>query len=107
MRDATDLAALVPERHWACPNCPTTAVTRESRPHSQMHHCAGLAGLWAPMVSAGQRCKVEAEERADYVGDELVRTDMNGRPVMAVRTTRDDGEDLAVYAPCATLGSRE
>lgn len=98
-----DLSAFVPGQHWECPNCDVTAVTREARPHSQMHHCAGLAGLWAPMVPAGQRCKVAAAERQDYINGDIVRTDGEGRPVMAVRTTRDDGEDLAVYAPCATL----
>lgn len=98
---------LQPEHRWECPNCDTTAVTHEARPHSQMHHCAGLAGLWAPMIPAGQRCKVEAREREDYVRDEMVRTDANGRAVMSVVTTRDDGEDVAVYAPCATLGSEK
>jgi hypothetical protein len=46
---------------------------------------------------------VEAVEREDYVGKEVVTTDGEGRPVMAVETTRDDGNDVAVFAPCAQL----
>lgn len=94
------------EQHWACPNCTDTSVTRESRPHTRFHPCRGLKGLTAPMVPAGTRCKVEAVERGDWVGKELVQTDGEGRPVMAVVTTRDDGQDCAVLAPCA-VATRE
>lgn len=95
----------VPEQRWSCPNCSATDVTHEAHPHTRMHACRGLKGLTAPMVPAGTRCKVEAVEREDYVGSELVQTDGEGRPVMAVLTTRDDGTDLAVLAPCATANS--
>jgi hypothetical protein len=91
-----------PEHRWECPNCDLTSVTREAQPHTRFHSCPGLAGLSAPMVPAGTRCKVEALEREDYVAGELVETDGNGRPVMSVQTTRDDGTDLAVFAPTAT-----
>jgi len=57
------------------------------------------------MVPAGTRCKVEAREREDYIGNEQVQTDINGRPVMSVVTTRDDGQDVAVFAPTATARS--
>ena len=97
-------AVLSRETRWACPNCQQTAVTREGRPHSQFHACRGLAGMVAPLVEAGVRCKVEAVERGDYIGGEHVRLDGNGRPVMAVRTVRDDGYDTAVMAPLATIG---
>lgn len=97
---------LVPESHWECPNCSVTKVTREAQPHTAFHDCAGLAGLTAPMVAAGTRCKVEAREREDYVGGEDVRYDGNGRPIMSVMTTRDDGQDLVVYAPTAHSGVR-
>jgi hypothetical protein len=90
-----------PERHWSCPNCAFTDVTREVQPHSRFHNCAGLAGLSAPMVPAGTRAKVEAVEREDYIGGQDVQYDGNGRPIMAVVTTRDDGNDVAVYAPTA------
>jgi hypothetical protein len=95
---------LVAEHHWECPNCTHTDVTHEQAPHTRFHACAGLKGLTAPMVPAGTRCKIEAREREDYVGGELIRTDGDGRPVMSVVTTRDDGQDCAIYAPCATAG---
>jgi hypothetical protein len=94
-------ALLLIERRWTCPNCPVTDVTREPRPHTRFHTCRGLKGLTAPLVPAGTRCKVEAVERGDWVGKEMVQTDGEGRPIMAVVTTRDDGQDCAVLAPCA------
>lgn len=95
------------ERHWECPNCQHTDVTRETQPHSRFHACRGLRGLSAPMVPAGTRCKVETREREDYVGRELVHTDGNGRPIMSIVTTRDDGMDACVFAPCAVGTIRE
>jgi hypothetical protein len=89
------------EQHWSCPNCTLTEVTHETNPHVRFHACRGLKGLTAPMVPAGTACKVEAVERGDYVGDEIVTVDGDGRPVMAVVTTRDNGNDVAVFAPCA------
>lgn len=91
----------LPERRWECPNCTATEVTHEQQPHTRFHACRGLAGLTAPMVPAGTRCKVEAVEREDYIGGEDVQYDGNCRPVMAVVTTRDDGNDVAVLAPTA------
>lgn len=88
------------EQHWECPNCTTTAVTRGEP--NRFHPCRGLNGLTAPMVPAGTRCKVEAVEREDYIGRELVQMDGAGRPIMAVVTTRDDGNDVAVFAATAT-----
>lgn len=93
---------LLPERRWQCPNCTETAITREAQPHSRFHACRGLHGLTAPMVPAGTRCKVTAHEREDYIGTEIVQVAGNGRPIMNVITTRDDGQDCTVYAPCAT-----
>jgi hypothetical protein len=95
------------ERRWECPNCDHTDVTMETHPHSRFHACRGLRGLSAPMVPAGTSCKVEAREREDYVGRELVQTDGNGRPIMSIVTTRDDGQDCAVLAPCAVGTTRE
>jgi hypothetical protein len=93
---------LVREHRWECPNCTVTDVTHRTEPHTQFHDCAGLKGLTAPMVEVGVRAKVAAVERGDYIGGEMVTVDGDGRPVMAVETTRDDGTDLAVFAPCAT-----
>jgi hypothetical protein len=94
------------EQRWACPNCVATAVTHfpPDVVASQMHDCRGLKGLTAPMVPAGTRAKVEINRPEDYIGSELVTTDGEGLPVMNVETTREDGNDIAVYAPCATVG---
>jgi hypothetical protein len=54
------------------------------------------------MVEAGTAAHVKAVERGDWVGREDVQTDAEGRPVMAVVTTRDEGQDCTVFAPCAT-----
>lgn len=89
------------QQHWVCPNCPAQAVTVGAA--NRFHNCLGLRGLLAPMVLEGVRCMVVAEERQDYIGSEDVRLDADGRPVMAVRTVRDDGEDLAVFAPTARV----
>jgi hypothetical protein len=93
---------LTPEQRWECPNCTETSVTREARPHSRMHDCRGLKGLTAPMVPAGTRCKVEAHEREDYLNGDTVTRDGDGLPIMNVTTTREEGNDVAVFAPCAT-----
>ena len=93
-----------PEQRWECPNCDLKQVTHEVDPHTRFHACRGLKGLTAPMLPAGTKAKVEAVERGDWVGQELVQTDGEGRPVMAVVTTRDDGQDCAVLAPLATAG---
>jgi hypothetical protein len=96
----------VPERRWTCPNCNFTDVTREAEPHSRFHSCSGLAGLTAPMVPEGSRAQVVANEREDYVGQEDVRLDANGRPIMSITTQHADGHtDLVVFAPTATARS--
>ena len=92
---------LTGEQHWVCPNCPASAVTVGA--DNRFHACPELAGLLAPMVLDGVRARVRAVVREDYVRGEDVRRDGEGRPVMAVVTTRDDGEDCAVYAPTAHL----
>lgn len=94
---------LKPEHRWECPNCAVTSVTREAQPHSRMHSCRGMAGLTVPLVPAGTKCKIEAVEREDYISRETVQRDGNGRPIMAVVTTRDDGRDCTVYAPVAQV----
>lgn len=99
---AIDLGAFIPEKHWVCPNCTTTHVTRERLPHAPFHPCGGLKGLTSPLVEDGTACKVVIAERGDYVGGELVAMDGEGRPVMSVVTVRDDGMDCAVLAPIAT-----
>ena len=97
---------LTPEHRWECPNCTAVHTTRETQPHTPFHVCRGLKGLTTPFVPAGTKAKVEAVERGDYVGREQVQTDGDGRPVMAIVTTRDNGQDCAVLAPTATASAR-
>jgi hypothetical protein len=89
-----------PPAQWECPNCPAVARTPWDTAN-RFHTCAGLRGLTAPMLRAGTRARVHAVEREDYVGTEDVRLDADGRPVMAVVTVRDDGQDVTVFAPTA------
>ena len=99
---------IAPKRLWECPNCKFTDVTQESKPHTRYHPCAGLKGIVAPMVEAGSKVKISAVEREDYVGTEQVKTNAEGRPVMAVVTERGDGSnDVAVFAPTATGKAEE
>lgn len=86
---------------WECPNCLLEYRTDRFLPN-RFHPCPRLRGITAPMVRAGVSAKVEVREREDYVGTERVTTDDEGRPVMSVVTTRDDGQDVAVFAPVAT-----
>jgi hypothetical protein len=47
-------------------------------------------------------------DRGDYVGAEQgLRTDGDGRPVMAVVTTRDGGQDCAVFPGTASAQQEE
>ena len=107
------VALLDGEQRLECPNCLETAtflltdrakkVLEAGGTMAQtFHQCRGLQGMLAPLVPAGLKCKVEAIEREDYVGDEVVQTNGEGRPIMAVQTTREDGTDRAVFAPTAT-----
>lgn len=98
---------LVAESRWECPNCDQVAVTHQPEPHSHMHICPGARGMTVPFVPAGIRAKVELRDREDYVAGEMVQVDENGRPVMSAVITRDDGQDVAVYAPCATAKTEE
>jgi len=87
---------------WSCPNCPVTCRAPHPPPGQvKMHTCPGLHMLTAPMVPAGTKCKVTAEERQEYLGAEVQKTGDDGIPYMAVRTTRDEGSDLIVNAGLA------
>ena len=96
------LPILRPFHRWYCPNCGQEDVTHEARPHTRYHVCHKLGGLSAPMLPAGVKAKVEAHEREDYIGKEHVRFDDNGRPVMSIVTTRDEGQDCMVFAATAS-----
>ena len=93
---------------WRCPNCSKRETTRGLPANAQRFHpCPGLKGLNAPLLRAGVNAKVEAVERPSYVGRELVQlAPDDGRPYMGIRTTRDDGVDMVVLAPTATVRLR-
>jgi hypothetical protein len=95
--------SLTPEHRWACPQCGIEHVSHDARPHTPLHRCRALAGLSAPMVPAGVRAELRPVLRDDYVGGELVQVDGDGRPVMAVVTVRDDGQDVHILAPTAQV----
>jgi hypothetical protein len=92
---------LTSEQFWSCPNCSLEDRTTDPRANP-FHRCHGLAGLTAPLVPAGTKCKVTAHEREDFVGRELVPLH-EGRPVAQVRTERDDGSDCLIFAPTARV----
>lgn len=97
-----------PLREWYCPECGMTDQTREARPHTRMHPCPKLRGLATPMLAKGVAGKMEIVERQDYVGSEKVQLDPEqGRPVMSIVTTRDNGQDVTVFAPTATARVRD
>lgn len=92
---------------WYCPNCPAVETTPALPPNtSRFHQCPGLHMLTAPLIRAGTRCAVTAEERQDYLNGGLQATGDDGKAYMAVRTTRDDGEDLLVNAGLARAEMR-
>lgn len=55
----------------------------------------------APFIPDRTKAKIFVVVRGDYVGKEHVSTDDEGRPVQAVVTVRDEGQDCAVMAPTA------
>lgn len=95
-----------PQRRWECPNCDNSHLSPPGEHRTPYHPCRGLRGLSAPYVSAGMKAKVHTVERGDWVGRELVQVDGEGRPVMAIVTTHDDGQDCAVLAPAAQADRR-
>lgn len=93
-----------PDQRWECPNCDTKDVHNVKPGQVRMHTCPGLKGLVAPLVPAGTSCKTEAALWEDYVGnDDAVRHDSDGKPISAVKVTRDDGEDLLVFPSTAQV----
>ena len=99
--------AVILRRRWIClgKGCNSAAVTVDGK--TPMHPCRSVGGLMVPLVPEGTRGKIESVERGDWVGTEMVQTCGEGRPVMAVITTRDEGQDCTVYAPTATATARD
>jgi hypothetical protein len=98
-------AAFTVRYDYYCPQCGFEDVTTD-RPDPRKHRthvCPRLRFLSVPLVRKGTPAKIELLERQDYVGTDHVALDPErGRPIQAVITTRDDGQDTAVYAPTAT-----
>jgi hypothetical protein len=89
-----------PGQRWHCPNCHLEERLPRIVPN-RYHACPKLFGMLAPLLLDGTKAHVFALEREDYVAHELVQTDANGRPIMAVVTERDNGRDTIVFAPTA------
>jgi len=108
-RAVPDVPLLRTVTEWYCPNCSTTDTTMDAplapgqAGMARMHTCPGLHMLTAPLIRAGTRCKVEANLREDYQGREITQDGDDRRPYSSVVTTRDEGTDCAVLAPCAQL----
>ena len=87
---------------WWCPSCKQETVTHDPKVRMVGHVCPKNRFLSVPMVRKGTKAKIEVREREDYVGKELVTLDPEReRPVMSIVTTRDNGQDTAVFAPTA------
>ena len=88
---------------WACPACGFEERTRPIPPGAvRMHPCAKLHDLSAPLAAAGSDCKVVANLREDYLGDEIQATGDDGRPYMSLYVVYADGRnDCVVNAPVA------
>lgn len=98
-----------PQHNWQCPSCDLQHVTFEARPHTPMHPCPKMNGLLAPFVEVTgvefdrSVVRLVRVDREDYVGDEVVRVDGEGRPAQAVITERADGSnDCHAFAATAT-----
>ena len=90
-----------PVTDWVCPGCGHTDRTRQARAHTRMHACPKAGGMTVPLAVAGVAAKLVMHEREDYVGDEDVPVAADGRVYMSAEIIRDEGTDLAVYAPTA------
>ncbi len=89
-------------REYYCPSCHMTEHAEVPLRGMRMHTCPKMGYLTTPLLPVGVKAKHERHEREDYIGHEKVRLDADGRPVMSITTTRDDGQDCTVFAPTAT-----
>lgn len=85
---------------WECPSCGKEKQV-SGRYGLVVHKCPKMNGMTTPYVRKGVKAKHELVLREDYVGDEMVQTDDQHRPVMSIVTTRDNGQDVRVFAPTA------
>ena len=94
---------LVAHQDWYCPECGLEERTPPLPPNAaRFHTCPKLHMLTAPLVRSGSDCKLVANERGDYLGNEVQKTGDDGKPYMNVETVHADGHnDLAVFSPVA------
>lgn len=90
---------------WQCPSCGQEKQVAGVY-GKVVHRCPKLGGLVTPYVRKGVSAKHEARLREDYENGDLVQRDDAGRPVMSIVTTRDNGQDVRVFAPTATAKAR-
>lgn len=95
--DATILTP--PVREWRCPNCGREHRTQKPGPHTPLHQCPRLRGVWAPFLEEHVHGRLEVVERGDYVGKDIPQVDGEGRPVAQIVTHRDNGQDCTILAP--------
>lgn len=88
---------------WYCPKCTEAARTVDDS--IPMHKCTYGNGMISPLIRVGTKAKIIVVEREDYVGKEDAQTDINGRPVMAITTVRDEGQDCIVFPASATAAT--
>lgn len=107
---APDLVAPL-ERVFECSSCGKRVKTNDTYVAPRLHPCPALNGLLADLTLCNTRGDLDVKvkhvpiAREDYVGDELVRRDDNGRPWMAMDTLRADGSnDRLAFAPTARMG---
>lgn len=110
---ADELLLTPVQRRWQCPTCDKQHVTSGPASEQPMHHCPALRGIAVPYVEVFETELNKSAQRhvvvewGDYVGDQLVRRDGEGRPVSAVRTERADGSnDVVVFPATATASSQ-
>lgn len=94
---------------WECPLCRKEDFTdgrrlKSGEVASRFHPCPSLGLMLTPMIPAGTKAKITANERGDYVGKEIIQTDAYGRPIMSITVERPDGSnDTVVFAPTSVM----
>ena len=92
------------DTYWQCNSCGRQHIEpAQAEVTTPMHACGSLAGAWVPFVPANSNGRLRLVEREDYVGNDTVSTDANGRVIMSAYVQRDDGEDCFILAPTTNL----
>lgn len=89
---------------WECTGCGRRERTEVDPAYAPMHACKAMGSMSVPFTREGAKVLLSAVEREDYIGNEVVPYDDNGRPIMAIVTEYADGrKDSTVYAPTASI----